>query len=164
MTVTVAEPRPAVRAIQRVRRRHRRQRRALSPFVQWMFLASGSAVTLTLLLASHELRLVLGPLLAIAFLTLFSAVVLYRRDGQLPVFEPASFCVAATCVYAIFPLINFIAGGLRWHPLTDFRLLLYDPGPREVAAFGWRYALYLACLVATYLIVRGRRAVLTTSL
>lgn len=162
MSVTTLDPRP-VRG--RSMRAAARPAAGMSLFVLWLLFASGSALALTMLLVSVEMRYVLAPLLALGITTIVYAVVLFRRDRQLPVFEPASLAVAATFVYGAFPLLGFIAGGLRWHTLTDYRLsMLYDPGPREVGAFGWRYALYLACLVATYLIVRGRRAVLTTKL
>ncbi|HYO79194.1 MAG TPA: hypothetical protein VE010_22205 [Thermoanaerobaculia bacterium] len=162
MSVTTLDPRPAVRG--RSMRPAPRRSAGTSLFLLWLLFAAGSALTLTMLFVSVEMRYVLAPLLALAASTAVYAGVLFRRDRQLPVFEPASLAVAATFVYGAFPLIGFIAGGLRWHTLTDYRLTLYNPGPREVGTFGWRYALYLAFLVATYLIVRGRRAVLTTKL
>ncbi|HEX8255654.1 MAG TPA: hypothetical protein VF846_21125 [Thermoanaerobaculia bacterium] len=161
MSVTTIDPRPGI------------PRRSVRPaartsvatlFLMWLLFAAACALTLTMVLVSVDMRYVLAPLLALTITAIVYGVVLFRRDGQLPVFEPASLAVAAAFVYASFPLLGFIAGGLRWHTLTDYRLSMYDPGPREVGEFGWRYALYLACLVATYLIVRGRRAVLTTRL
>lgn len=125
----------------------------------WIMMALGCGIAITLLIVSTELRHVLAPLLTMVFMTTLYGVVLHARDGHHPVFEPASLCVAATFIYAGFPLLNFIAGDLRWHAYSDPRLVKYDPGAAEVGLFGWRYALYLSCLVITYLIVRGRKAV-----
>jgi hypothetical protein len=106
-------------------------------------------------LVAGEARAIVLPILAMLICVATYAATLYRRDGILPIFEPASFAMAATFVYGSYPLVNFIAGGLRWSPFSDNRLQQVANDPRDVAAFGWRYALYLATFVVTYLLSRG---------
>lgn len=122
-----------------------------------------AACALAALLAGDH-RVILLPILVMLICTAAYAAVLSRRDRVLPLFEPASFAVAATFVYGVFPLVNFIAGGLRWTQFSDNRLVLLAEDPRDVAAFGWRYALYLAAFILTYLVVRGHSGVRTTAM
>ena len=111
-----------------------------------------------------ESRIVLLPVLAMLACMATYAAVLHGRDRRLPLFEPASFAVAATVVYGAYPLVNFIAGGLRWTPFSDSRLARLAVEPEDVAAFGWRYVLYLAAFVVTYLLIRGAAGVRTTAI
>lgn len=143
----------------RPRPRHAVALDATVPVLGWLLVMLAAAISVTLLLVERDLRWVLAPMLVMFYLTIVYVCVLYARDRALPVFEPASLAVASGFVYGSFPLLNFIAGGLRWHSLSDFRLAAHDLGPKEVGTFGWRYAVYLGFLVVTYLIVRGRHAV-----
>lgn len=115
-------------------------------------------------LVAGESRIVLLPVLAMLICMATYVAVLYRRDRRLPLFEPASFAVAATVVYGAYPLVNFIAGGLRWTPFSDSRLARLAVEPKDVAAFGWRYVLYLAAFVVAYLLIRGAAGVRTTAI
>jgi hypothetical protein len=78
---------------------------------------------------------------------------------MLPAFEVATLWVAAATIYAAFPLVNFIAGGLRWTMLADQRLLWYESTASDVGTFAWRYVLHIASFIAAYLVVRGRASV-----
>lgn len=122
------------------------------------------AAFIAIVMAGEQLRLVLAPLLTIAWCGVLYVSVLYRRDRQIPVFEVASLWMAAAMLYGGYPIVNFIAGGLAWHPQSNGRLIALDPGPAEVASLGWRYALWIGSFVVTYLIVRGNASVQTRSL
>ena len=115
-------------------------------------------------LFAREYGVILMPILALLTCATTYAAVLYRRDGVLPIFEPASLAVVATFVYGAYPLVNFIAGGLAWSPYSDNRLGVLAQDPSDVAAFGWRYAVYLVAFVVTYLPIRGASGVRTTAM
>ncbi len=123
-----------------------------------LFCAFGSAVFLVFF-AGAEVRPILIPLLVCLNLPLFFVAILYRRDGELPVFESGTLWVAATAVYSTFPLVNFLAGGMRWQPPSDWRLVMYDPRPEEMSALAGYHVLYLATFVVVYLILRGKARV-----
>jgi hypothetical protein len=127
-------------------------------------LAIVAATSVAAVFVAGESRAIVLPILALLVCAVAYGVVLYRRDGGLPVFEPASFAVAATVVYGAYPLVNFIAGGLAWSPYADNRLFVLAGDPAEVAAFGWRYAMYLVVFVFVYLLLRGKSGVRTTAM
>ena len=62
-------------------------------------------------------------------------VVLWRRDGELPLFEVGSLCVAAMLLYSSLPFIGFMVEGLTFKversgqpPITtDASLDVIDP-------------------------------------
>jgi hypothetical protein len=118
----------------------------------------GSVIAAVVLLAAlpPDYRHVVAPVLTISLLALLYVVVLQRRDKRVPVFEIGSLWVASTFMYSVYPVINFIAGGLEWHALSDMRLRAHDPGPRELGIFAWRYVVYFGAFVAAYLPIRGK--------
>lgn len=140
-------------------------RRPVTPVLPYTLLALLSfACVGAVLFAEPRLRLVLAPALTMVWLSCLYLAVLITRDRVLPLFEVATYWVAATTLYGVFPLVNFIAGGLEWGLWSNSRLILLTPGPAEVGAMGWRYATYLGSFVLLYLPLRGRAAVLTTKL
>jgi hypothetical protein len=145
-------PRPAA-----ARRAARGRPRA---WLALLLLASAAALGL----AGDEPRRLLLPLLAMTNIAAVFVVVLWRRDRELPVFEIGSLLVAATLLYSAIPFVNFLADGLRWGPASDGRLPRYGADVESLAAFAWRYVVYLGCFVAVYLPARGRRTAAGTAL
>jgi len=95
-----------------------------------------------------------APLLANLNIAIFFVATLYFNDRQVPVFESGSLVVAATFVYACFPFLGFMAGGMKWTGDMDYRLQQYRFVPHEIVWFAWQYTMYLAAFVITYLTVR----------
>jgi hypothetical protein len=101
-------------------------------------------------------RFVAFPAAALASLALVFFFTLTRRDGQVPLFELGTMCVAATMLYSLYPLLQFLLSGMMWSVASDNRLLQYAPGPAELESFGWRNVLYLVGFSMSYLLARGR--------
>lgn len=112
---------------------------------------------IVLLRSDADVRALLGPVVAASLIALIYVHVLVARDGKLPVFEAATFFVAATAVYTIIPLLQFILGGMVAGPWGDPRLYDLEPTPQEFGGFAWRHVLLLASFVFPYLLVRGKR-------
>src|SRR5438067_4593265 len=119
-----------------------------------VFLASAVAV----FVARGGYRSLTIPIVVMVNLSMLYFVVLWRRDGELPLFEVGSLCVAAMLLYSSLPFIGFMVEGLTFNPLVDNRLSAYSFNLAEVTAFAWRYVVYMASFIAVYLYVRGRHA------
>ncbi len=109
--------------------------------------------------ANPEAQPVLRPMLAIVNLAVFFVAILYKRDGELPVFESGTLWVLATMMYSVYPLFNFLVSNLRWYLPSDYRLVAYDPSPSDMGTFAGNHVLYLATFVVAYLVLRGRHRV-----
>ena len=85
---------------------------------------------------------------------------LWNRDHIFPVFDVGTIWAAGTVIYGVFPLLNFIAGGMEWAPQSDGRLLHYQSAglinPSLISSFGWRHVLYMISFACVYLLIRGR--------
>ena len=119
-----------------------------------VFLASAVAV----FVARGGYRSLTIPIVLMVNLSMLYFVVLWRRDGELPLCEVGSLCVAAMLLYSSLPFIGFMVEGLTFNPLVDNRLSAYTFNLAEVTAFAWRYVVYMASFIAVYLYVRGRHA------
>jgi hypothetical protein len=117
-------------------------------------LALSSVLILLALDTPH--RTLAAPLLALVNIAAWFFLVLWNRDSRFPVFEAGPICVAATTVYAAYPLLAFLMAGGRWTALSDNRLLHWRPDMAAIGSFAWGYVAYLAPLAAAYLYVRGR--------
>jgi hypothetical protein len=73
-------------------------------------------------------------------------------------------CALATSAYTVFPLVNFIAGGLKFSTLSDSRLQFWQPTAPQLGAFHWRHVLYLSCFSVMYFFTRGRQEAVRRSL
>jgi hypothetical protein len=120
-------------------------------------------MTAALAVMPPDSRMLAAPAAVMAEVTLVFMLVLWVRDGVPPVFESGTLCALANAAYGILPLVGFVLMHGRWDPLADSRLQDYPFDGRELAMFGWRYALYAASFAAAYLVVRGRAAVKTTA-
>jgi hypothetical protein len=149
----------STRPLQPLRRRAHPSRRQAGSLIALTVLCAFASGVFLIFFADGDQRVVFTPMLACLNLALLFVSVLYRRDGELPVFEGGTLFVAATTLYSVFPLLNFAAGGMAWRPPSDYRLVGYDPTPAEIGSFAWNYVLFLGTFVAVYLIVRGRKSV-----
>src|SRR4051812_33264257 len=95
---------------------------------------------------------VLVPLAAIVGLAGAVVVHLYRREGQLPVFDLGVLTILITAAYSAVPLLGFWLAGLQWTSMSYLPLYVWRPGPQEVGAFSLRHVLYLYAFTATYLL------------
>lgn len=84
---------------------------------------------------------------------------LRRQDGAINFFELGAFYSGIVVIYAIFPGIEFLVGGLQFSILSDYRLYRANPSPGEVAPIFWYYAIYLGCFVGAYLTFRSAGSV-----
>ena len=126
-----------------------------------VMVAAAMASVIVLLAIPSEMAPLAAPLLVNVDLALFFVAVLLFSDGQMPVFESGSLWVAATLVYATFPFVGFMAGGMKWTADMDNRLQQYPFDSSEIVWFAWQYTIYLAAFIVAYLAVR-RRAVVPT--
>ncbi len=107
---------------------------------------------------------VVAPALTAINIFLFLLVVLWKRDGTLPVWDVGFICALATLVYTVMPLFSFVVGGLEYSPLSDNRLYVYDPTPFELGSFHWRHVLYLFFFVTVYIVNRGTISILPVNM
>jgi oligosaccharide repeat unit polymerase len=93
---------------------------------------------------------VLLPLVFILAVEWIFLWVLRRRGRSLNFFELGVFYSGIVLIYSLFPCIEFLAGGLSFSVLSDYRLYRANPSPAEAAPIFWYYAIYLACFVVAY--------------
>lgn len=126
----------------------RRVTLALAPYT------AGAALVLILLDAEH--RWIVAPIAIMLGTVLWMAAKLWDADGEMPIADAGFLCAIASCLYAVVPLLNYIAGGLSFTILSDSRLYRHQPTPCELGGFVLRHTLYLLCLAVSYVYVRGR--------
>jgi len=141
--------------------RRRRQGTYFGPLFWMGVIIAASAVWVGV--STAPARAILLPALVMVDAAAVFFLVLYRRDRRLPVFEIGALWVFAVLLYAVYPLVNYYAAGLRWTMISDGRLYAFDPGPEETGRFAWLYAVCLIPFIVTYLIVRKRACVTDTS-
>lgn len=93
---------------------------------------------------------VLLPLLGVLAAEFVFLYVLRRRDGQIDFFELGVLYSGIVALYAVFPGIEFLTGGLSFSVLSDYRLYRANPSPEEAGVIFRYYAVYLICFVAAY--------------
>lgn len=110
------------------------------------------------LFAGSERLPVALPLASLIAIGILYVALMIRRDKRMPIFEAGSIFVAVTVVYGGFPLVNFIAGGLKWGTFSDNRLQQYRSTAAEVGQFAWYSVALLLSFAVVYLIIRGKPA------
>jgi hypothetical protein len=141
-----------------VRRRKIGQARRKGAVTPISFLVTVILISvLSVVFAKDDYRLLAAPVAAIFVLGATYLAVLWRRDGDLPIFDIGTLFVVTTLIYSVFPFIGFMLSGLSWGNGADSRLQAYTFDVHEVALFGWRYALYLGSFVPVYLWIRQRK-------
>ncbi len=73
-----------------------------------------------------------------------------RHDGRVDFFELGVLYSAVVSIYCIVPAIEYLAGGLSFSVLGEFRLFQAAPTPDQLAPIFWYYAIYLACFLCAY--------------
>ena len=101
-----------------------------------------------------EMQLALG-LLALCSVPSLTLCLLTRRDGRFPFLDVGVMCVMVTTLYFVMPLVNFMAGGMAFTVLSDNRLFVYNPLPRDIVPLIWGAVLYLVAFCSVYVMLRG---------
>ena len=104
---------------------------------------------------SLDERFIFGPIYSILSITLLFFITLVKKSGESPLFEIGNVIIVVSALYSAAPAIGFWVSGMTWNELSDVRLRLIGPGPREFGAFMWRNVVYLLCLAFAYLVARG---------
>jgi hypothetical protein len=102
----------------------------------------------------QEQMYVAGPLFSCLFVMVWMTHALWKKDGEIPVFDIGFICAVATLLYSVVPLIAFWANGFAFDSLSDARLSAYVLTAEEVGNFHWRHVLYLAAFATSYLLFR----------
>lgn len=75
-----------------------------------------------------------------------------RRQWAAPIFNVGSFYAAVVLIYTVYPLTVFLKNGQIYHELSDLRLFIAQPDPRQIATVGWWYVLYFATFCFVYFV------------
>jgi hypothetical protein len=109
-------------------------------------------------LSSADKQLVVLPTFAVANVGLWFFIVLWNREGELPLFDIGGVCMAATILYALFPFLGYLLSEMEYTPLSARQLYNLAPTPEQFAALAWRYVVYTASFAVVYLLARGRES------
>src|SRR5690349_21299034 len=93
-------------------------------------------------LADQEGRPVLLPISVTLALAVWTWSALWSKHNGLPIVDVGALFAFIVVLYTVVPLVGYLAGGLAFSLLSDSRLVPYDPTPREMGAFAWRYVLF----------------------
>lgn len=123
----------------------------------WWTAATLAAVVAVVSLVSPDNVPVVLPLLACGAVGASLFCILWRRrDGTAALCEIGALYAAVVLMYTLFPLVGFLAGGLRYAATNDGRLYVLQPAPWQIGRVGWYGTVHLLAFVVAYLAVRGR--------
>lgn len=97
------------------------------------------------------------PVIALACTGWYFFRELRRRSEGVNIFEIGVFYSTVVLLYALYPSLTYLIGGMEYSVISDNRLYSAQPTPPEVGSILWLYALYFASFVFFYLRFRGRR-------
>ena len=120
-----------------------------------VILSVGFLFAFALLFMSSDECWVVAPAFACITMMLWLWTKLWDRDGNVPFFDVGIFCAMATCLYSVYPLVNYWADGMQFDFLSDVRLQSYYIQPTELGFFHLRHVLYLFSFVAFYSLFRS---------
>jgi hypothetical protein len=120
----------------------------------FVFVLAIVLAVLALVFMTADEMYVAAPGFASALMMIWLWTTLWGRDENPPFFDLGVFCALATCVYTVFPLVNYWMDGLQFGILSDYRL--QNIAPSELGFFHLRHVLYLFSFVVFYSIFRGR--------
>jgi hypothetical protein len=122
----------------------------------WLAVIVG-ALVLAGIVATEERLPVLLPIVAVTLVAgTFGWRLSRQRESGFPYFEIGVVYVAVVWLYTVFPLVGFVANGLRQTPANDMRLYAFRPSPIELGSIGWYHVAHLLAFAAAYLLWRGR--------
>jgi len=98
---------------------------------------------------------ILIPVLCTVAVEMFFLYAIRRRDGKIDLSELGVAFSGVISIYALFPAVTFLAGGLEYTLLSDTRLFKAQPSPADLAPIFWFYFLYLASFAWAYVHFRG---------
>lgn len=113
------------------------------------------SLILMALMSADQISVAL-PALIITNTLICTMVILWQRDGSIPVFDIGFICLSVTSGYAVIPLLQFLLSDMTWTVLSDNRLLSYDPSPSDFGSFAWLPAIYIVSMAFAYVTVRGK--------
>jgi hypothetical protein len=90
----------------------------------------------------------------VAAAAVFFAIVTVRERGA-PLFNLGGFAAAMIFVYAIYPIVVYLANGLTYTSNNDIRLWISMPVPEEIGALTWWYLIFFLSFGAAYLLTSG---------
>ncbi len=122
----------------------------------WLATAFGGLLLVGAVATEQNLPVVLPMVTATGVAGVFCWSMWRRERGGFPYFEIGLVYVAIVWLYSVFPLVGFLANGLRYTPFNDGRLFAARPTPAEVGWIGWYHVAHLASFVVSYLLWRGR--------
>lgn len=120
----------------------------------WVLFPVAATVFVAAVVTEKNLPVVL-PLVTI----LWIASVFYgsvRSGASTAVIEIGTVYAAVVTLYAVLPLVAFLAIGMQYAITNDIRLYAFQPRPSEVGAVGWLYVLHLLSFGLAYRAVRGQ--------
>lgn len=121
-------------------------------------LAAGSGL---ILLGYYVLILEYLIILPVALLTLIISLFVIKISAMnketATIFEIGPLYALIVFVYAIFPLSFYILNGMQFSIISDERLFLSSPTPKEMAEIAWYYVAYLFCFSIAYFLLRSKK-------
>jgi len=119
----------------------------------WTLVPIGASIVVLALTTQRSVA-VTSPLLAIIWLgsAFYGSL---RAEAGSAVVELGTVYAAVVSVYAIYPLLAYVANGMSYTLANDLRLFLNEPTPVELGQVAWLYAGHLAAFVLAYRLVRG---------
>lgn len=118
-------------------------------------------VLLMIAFFSYEICFAVLPALLCVIAVFLLWMRLWIKDGVMPFVDVGVFCALATLIYTVYPVVNFLAGGLDFGLLADFRLLSYKISPLQFGMFHMRHVLYLLSFAACYGMFRKSNRIIT---
>lgn len=120
----------------------------------WLFLTLFATLVAAAFATDRNLP-VMAPVVAIVWIAGAFYGSLAGSQGD-AVVEVGTVYVAVVALYAVFPLVGYMANRLLYAVTNDIRLFVYQPSPREVGHIAWFYVIHLLCFSLAYRIVRGK--------
>lgn len=114
-------------------------------------------LTTALIVASGDARLVVAPVAATMLCIWWFYSGLERRGDSAPLGDVGAWYVAIVSLYAIIPVLVYIALGMQYTPLNDNRAFGLQPPPPEIARIAWMHAVHLVVFSAVYIATYGKR-------
>ena len=128
----------------------------LSVSARWGLLGSALTLAAVIALPSNQAA-VLVPALLVALIAGWFWSALRERDrGGAAILELGSVYVLVVSLYALYPVVSYVAKGFDFRAADDYRLSAFNPSGKEMGSLVWLHLAYLAAFALIYLLVRGK--------